>query len=691
MVDSDSKDITKDEKVASAKGAAPVVSKARSKNPVVLGKYIINCDAPLEIYNNGPVKAFHAGVKKSGGSGMFALICEKNYTPRFKGADRYNSIINSHCVRVKKQGVVYWPPAKQERYVFIYDGGIGEPLMSPGFKEHLGLKQDVIMSSIVRPLIDVLVDFDNKNFVHGSIRVDNIFGGAGTDMKSIVLGDALSVPASSTQPVLYETIERGMADPIGRGVGSCADDLYALGITLAVLMRASDPLAGMSDEEIIRHKIEFGSYSAITGKDRFTGSILSLLRGLLHDDPTQRTTLEEVSLWMEGGRLTPKQTTREKKAMRPFVLNGESYYRLPILAMDLHKNPKEISAAAEDGSLLKWVERSVEDEKAVERIEESLSKVLLMGKGSDHHERMVSFISMAMDPSAPVRYCGFHIRGGGVGAALFEAVGLQKDIKPFADLFLQDIIFKWLATHHCVNLDPASLVQVYDECRRALRQGTMGHGIERCVYILNDRGLCCSDKLQDYYISSPEALLDAVEDKCTKNEFDGLILDRHMAAFLSQRENRVIDSFLFELNSAEYYQNILGNLNVFAAMQARFQVSSLPGLARVLHNMLPAVLKNYHDKETREKMRKSAKRYMKSGDLVKMVDIFSNPVMGQKDQKEFKAAMQEYAVLESSYSALQDGMENSKDFGRSTGRNVSALFSFIVSLLIVLLTASSYL
>ena len=80
-----------------------------------------------------------------------------------------------------------------------------------------------------------------------------------------------------------------------------------------------------TDEQIVEHKIEHGSYTSLVGKDRFRGALLELLRGLLYDDSNQRWTLEDVQAWVDGRRLSPKQSPKRIKASRPVILTEKKY------------------------------------------------------------------------------------------------------------------------------------------------------------------------------------------------------------------------------------------------------------------------------------------------------------------------------------------------------------------------------
>lgn len=668
----------------------PEVKPSKTSRQAVLGEHVIYCDSPDKYCGNGIVKAYGAGLKKNKTVNMVALVCELPYCPRARDVETYSSIVSSNSPRLRKRGVVYWPPAQEQRYVLIYEGGWGKPLLANGKTMAMGLKQDKVIDSIAKPLVSLLMDYSERGFVHGAIRVNNIYDRDSGKFEKIMLGDGLSTPCSAMQSALYEPIERAMADPVARGKGTIEDDLYSFGVTLAVLLRATDHLEGLSNDEVIRHKLEYGSYASVTGKDRFTGSVLELLRGLLQDDPLQRWNLEDVALWLEGQRLSPKQTSRVKKAMRPITFAGKPYYHMADLAFGFEKNLPEVTKIIEDGTLVQWVERSIEDTYTLERLESIRAALSSKGRGGNYDGLIACHLSMALDPTAPIRYNGLRLRGGGIGPALSKAIVLKEDVKPFVDLLLNDLVIKWMSMNKNSKLDVAMLTQKYDECKRSLMQGSMGHGIERCSYVLNEQAHCYSEKLAGYYVMRPEDLLNAVEELCSQKKLEGLILDRHMVAFLSHYDSRIVDQFLFDLNSSHYHQNILGNLKVFAAMQDRYSVASLPAIARTIHDKIPAVLKRYHDKEMRDKIRSELKKHVKSGNLVKMSAILSNSTVNKQDHKAFLTALQEYRNLQNSYDELDKGMADKNIFGRSTGQDVAAICASVVSLLIILGTAYSY-
>ena len=274
----------------------------------------IHADARLTHLDKGSVKAYAASRVGADPRTLFVMVCEDHLTPRLLKVSNYAALNNPGLVSLVASGAVYWPMAKKQKYCFIYENNLGMPLMKNDTRAGMDMKHEAVMSTVVRPIVNVLLDMRDKDMVHGCIRLSNMFDGGKKEWDRVILGEPLSVPPSSHMPVLYEPIERSMASPTGRGEGVPSDDLYSFGVCLAILLRENDPMEGQTDEEIIQTKIEEGSYSALTGKDRFTGAILELLRGLLHDDPVQRWNLDEVVEWLDGRRLTPKQSNWSRAA-----------------------------------------------------------------------------------------------------------------------------------------------------------------------------------------------------------------------------------------------------------------------------------------------------------------------------------------------------------------------------------------
>lgn len=667
-----------------SKASAPGQKSAKA----IVGDFEIDASTPLPHFHSGIVKAYRARHTKGQGD-FLAYVSEPDLVPRHSKMDVYEGIINPQLCRIAHRGKGFWPPDQKEQYFLIYHDNFGAPYLEADEEEALDLKSDFVTENVLKPFVGILQDFRDKDFVHGNINLRNVFQGGDSSSARMLLGDCLATPTGVRQNVAYEPIDRGMTDPVSRGPGRLSSDIYAFGVLLAAMLREHDPFRGLEPDQIVRKKIELGSYAAVTGKERFTGPILELLRGVLHDDCDQRWTIDEILVWMDGRRLTPKQAARKVVAQRPIVFNNKKYTQPITLAMDIEMNPHEARRLVEDGELKNWFERAMEKPELYEKIE----SVLLFAGEAVHvkgqEDKLVSHLSMGIDPDAPIRFKGMRMHPDGIGSALAQTYVLKKNLNVFVDLINQNTVMSWIKIQSS-NVDIGGLVNKFDKCRMSLRQSKIGFGLERCLYVLNPECRCLSDKLKNYYVLSPEDMLHAFEDLCQKGKEPAVFIDRHIAAFLSMKDNKVIDSYLADLAAPEHYKIVQGSLNCFALIQKRSSLPKFPGIASAFADQLNVVYKRYHDRTVREALKKNISRYAQEGDLVKMAGLLDNAEVKQKDFVAFKRALKEYRDLENEYKKLEAGLNNKSTFGTATGQEVSAVISSALGGLIILFVSFLY-
>jgi hypothetical protein len=681
-----------DENSDGAKAGATVLKKestasAKSKRAILNNEIEILADQPLPQYDNGAAKAYNAqalGSEAKQQIRIFAYVCEKDMIPRARLERKMKGVINPAIAKLIGSGVVYWPPAKAQRFVFIYENNLGKPLMESVDSSNLGWKLDVVMNAVIKPMVNVFLDFRDSGIVHGNIRSTNMFDGNAAKLERVILGDCLAVPPGATQPAIFEPIERAMCDPLARGAGTMEDDLYAFGVCLTMILRTKNPQKGMTDDEIIRQKIELGSYASLTGKERFTGGILELLRGLLYDDRNQRWTLDEVMLWMEGQRLSPKQSSKNKKASRPIHFNNERYSRPAMLAMDLEKMPSEVAQLVDGGGFTQWLTRSLEDKLTYTRYEQALESASELGRGPGYWNNVLSRVSIALDPYAPMRYKDLAIHPDGLPYAFAHEVANNGNIAPYVEIVNQQLVMFWLNAQVNVPVDVGGLVSKYESCRSFLRQTSAGYGIERMLYYLLPDCPCYSDKLKGYYVLNPEDIVVAYEDISHSKDRPALFLDRHVIAFLSVKDRKVIDGYFADVNSKEEYKRILGNVKCLATIQRRSKMEMFPGITNWIADMLDPVYKRYHDRHLRVKIKDKINKLRSSGDISKMAGVLDNNNALHQDMVNFKRAMDEYKGLREERAELDRKLENPENFGKEEGREYAAIFSLILSVIVII-------
>ena len=673
------------ESVNSEQPVPATVASAPAQNPILLkGEIEIYPDQRLPHLDQGPVKAYAASGR--GKEKAYALLCEKALVPQINGASKYLTLAHSSLPRLIGAGLVNWAPTKEQRYVFVYENKLGLPFANPSNVMAMGIKADTVYQGLLKKFVPMLKELRDLEFVHGNIRVSNLYTGGGNGFEKIMLGECLATPPAYLYSATYEPIERASALPLGRGTPSYTDDLYSFGVMLAVLMRTSDPLAGKSDEEIVAHKIEHGSYQALTGKERFSGTILELLRGLLNDDAKQRWTIDDIVVWLDGQRVSPKQASPLKpKAARPIEFIGEKYLRPQVLSLDFYKSPPTAQKLYDSGELKLWLNRSIQDKALEENAEHAINAAKELGmSGESYAERVAAFLSIAFGPGMPLNYKGVKFMPEAFGRLLAESFAYNKNLNIFAEILQTSMVNFWASMADTVSAESVEILNKFETCRAFLRQNSQGYGLERCLYYLCPEAPCMSEKLKDFYVRGPEELLLAYEYMANNGTRPERFFDRHIIAFLSVKDRVVIDPYIPDLSSSEPHRQIRGAIKVFSIIQRRGKLPSLPGVVEWICSGIDPLVNQLHDREQRAKLKSQIGKLKEKGEIDRVEQVFDNVQMLQADEAGFRQAMREYANYKNEYAETEHKLKNDPKFGYSEGRKTSALVSGCIAAIIIL-------
>jgi hypothetical protein len=650
-----------------------------------VGSVEIDFSKPVDRYNNAYLKAYEAKHKNKH---CVAIACDKRFTPRFDMSIHYQKIASPTLPLLLNQGVSRFSDGSPGPYCFIYEDTLGSPIYKSGDIIAPSWKADMVLEKIAHPIIDVLRDFHTRDMVHGNIRADNLYNGGKEDFKTVKLGDCLSLPASMAQPAVYETPERAMADPIGRGKGTIDDDLYSLGVIMAMHLRSYDPLKGKTDNQIINSKIVNGSYSALVGgNDRFSSGILELLRGLLIDDKKQRWSIDEVVAWLDGRRLSPKQTSKKKKAARAINFGDTSYYYQDTLAHNLVQNQAEAIKIIENNELSHWIERTLNDEEALERLNSAVKGASEGGTGVGYWDRLLPRVSIALSPHSPIRYKGISFLLDGLGDTMAEAFVQKRGLSTFSNLFGENILPYWISVCANLNMDVTRYSTQIDNCRNYMKQKGIQFGLERVLYYLNDSVHCLSPIIEEYQARTPVQYLESLNDYATKysGALPQKIIDKHAACFLVTKEQRIIEPFVFDLSSEETFRHILGSTQALAAIQKYHpEAKAAPAVTQWLVSLMDPVILRFHNKKRQKKIRSELDAKKMSGRIQDILDIIEDPKRIRDDQLDFRVAYKEYQRLDHELKGLELKLKNPRHNAEKSGREWAATISGIVSALVIL-------
>lgn len=646
---------------------------------VMIGQDIeIYPEKPCEEFASYETRAFEAKDRRQTGD-QFAILCGRQTVPRVTIVPSYRNLRSPHIMRLIDAGVVFWKPEARQRFAMVFDKPPGKKLLQSADAQPYRISEDRIVSALIQPAIAALAEFRNSEIVHGGINPENIFITGSTGAESIIIGECLSSAPSFRQHALFETIERGMADHTARGQGTMKDDLYALGICVAMAMRGENLMLGRDPKQIIYDKIETGTYGLVVGGGRLPSGLGEFLRGVLNDDPLQRWDIDDAMGWLEGRRLSPKQPRVNFHAARPFIYRERKFWDLRSISMAFAEDPADAAAAMEKDQFDLWIKRNFEDKQLSDRLE----KVHDREKGGSK-ERLVSSIIMALDPKGPVRYKNISAYPAGFGAALAGAIAREEDLASYSEMIQQQFFNNWITQRYDEIPDAAGLLTAFEKCRGYLTQKIPGYGIERALYTLNKEAACMSPLFKNHFVLGAGGFIMALEAVSAFANRPDSVLDRHMIAFLSVREPKLIDPYLGHVTSQDRTFQLIGIVRTLAGIQVRFNIQQLPGIGNWLISMINPAVARFNDRELREEITRRMNKLVDTGNLQGILELIDDMRIVQDDMARFVLARREYAQLLHEKTEIENFVKKKKNFGFATGRQVAMLISSGLSIIGIL-------
>lgn len=641
------------------------------------GDVEILTDKPLEELASYGTYAFEARDRRVSGEKL-ALICGRGMGPRVTALASYKNIKSPHIIKLLDAGIIDWQPENRQRLALIFDMPPKRKLLKNAEAQPHRITEDKIVNVLIQPILNVLTDFHNMDLVHGAINPENIFLAGAEGSESAILGECVSSAPSFRQHAMFEPIERAMAQPAGRGIGTIQDDLYALGMCVAMALRGENFVLGKTPEDVLQAKMDDGSFSVAIQQQRLPTNVAEFLRGVLNDDEQQRWDIDDANRWLSGQRQTQKQGRPVINAARPFVIKNEKFWNLRSIAYMFSKNGAEAVNVIEDSQFDLWIKRNFEDKALLK----NMANVWENEKSSGR-DKLVASMGIVLDPPAPVRYKGLSILPSGYGSALAEAISRGEDIQAYGEMILNQFFSSWVNARFEEIADGAGIIASFEKTRNFLTQKAAGYGIERVLYTLNRETACLSPALKDFFVLSPDGLLTALEIISRQGNRPEAIFDRHMISFLSVRESKMIDPFLGHITSPDRGNQIVGITRALSAIQRRFKMGPVPGLTSWIASLTAPAVERYYDHDLRKEIAKKIDRAKDTGILANILDLIDDYNFLEQDTQRFAQAKKEYAYLQNEKRTIENSLRQKKGFGYGTGRQTAMIISCLLSFFII--------
>lgn len=654
-----------------------VASKVQGDKIIFNDHYEILTSQPIADFQHSFADAYEA-IHKDNRSQPCLAFAIKGHQPARLDMIRYLSNKDiPGFVGVKDFGVTNWTGDVQ-RLVILTNKPVGSALFSRTTPKRQPIAEEILRKSIIKPLFMALQILSHHGFFHGNLQASNVFWNP-QDNGDATLGECVSGPAGAMQHPLYETIERAMTDPIAKGESTSSDDIYALGVLVAVLLRGHDPLAGKDMRFITEEKINRTSFTVLTDGLQLTPRMSDFLRSTLSDDPRLRWTMDQLESWVNGNRAPLKQHAALKKATRALDFNGNKYIRARLLARDLYDNPAEAVQLIESGNLIKWLDRSLIDPTLIEEVNSAINRANYNGKTGAYEDRLLCYVSMALDPAAPIRYKEIRAMPLGLGNVLLEAVESEQSLQPLAEIIREKMAWTWLNQTDNIVPEANEWSKRFDHLSKIILRRSMDYGLERCLYELAQHAPCMSVSLRNYYIMDCEQLLQALNKIGQGGDKPQNVIDRHTAAFICARDTRDNSGLINMLESDDARKRSLSLLMVCQDLQRRYQVQNLSGLAGWVSSDAELIAQRFFNLKYRKDVMKTIQSDVKTGSLTRLLNTIDNPLEVARDRLGFNRAVQQYQQLQQEHADISKHLKTNNLFGRETGRQIAAIISAILS------------
>jgi hypothetical protein len=570
-------------------------------------------------------------------------------------------------------GMIDWPGETRRRFVVVLDRPGGNRVMPSLDAPQTPISEEDLVTGLLQPLLPSLKELAGRGLAHRAIRPDNLFYVDG-GRRGMVLGEGVSAPPAYDQPAVFETIECAMCDPIGRGEGTQANDLYALGVTLLFLLLGRNPVANTDDQEVLANKIEFGSYSALVGSYRVPLGLMEALRGLLSDDLKERWTVADLDMWLSGRRQSPKQAKLPQRSSRPFIFEDIEYSNARSLAHAFSIHYGEAGNVMRNKALDSWLRRSLGDEPRADALQNAVSSTaaaIAGGKGGE--DRIVARGCIALDPPSPIRYRGFGVSVDGIGWALAASLNDRDRRQLVSEIISSRLPIHWVAAQAKPKAEDLRAVQTLEKLPAMIDQVGIGYGVERCLYELNPSQRCLSPMFDRAYITSIQQVLPALEIVAQRNDRTDTPLDRHLVAFIAARAQRTVDELLRALATNDAAARNLAMLRLFAAIEEQQEsLMPVPHLAKWIAGLLDPVVNAFHHRRRRDKMAQLVQATAEQGILSELLKILADDREKQFDTDGFGAAAAEYREIDQQIRDIEGSFPVRMDDARLLGEQFAA-------------------
>ena len=536
----------------------------------------------------------------------------------------------------------------------------GPALFQPGG----AMVESALVGKVLRPIAGVLRRLAELDVTHRAIAPANVFAGRGSKGASgAVLGAAWAFPAGSRQPPGFDPPYMEACLPEGRGEGTIADDVYALGVLLVALALGRMPWAELEPGELLRRKLALGSLPALLGEARLPAGIAELVGGMLAEDPGHRPTPAQLAD-AQGLRARLVALRPQRLAARPLVVAQAEVHEARGLAHALAEHPAAAATLLRGGEVGAWLRRQVGDAGLAKRVEDATAAFMAPDAGAE--AMMVMRAVAVLDPLAPLSWRGLRLFPDALGAVVATATGARETA--LEDLVRLDAISAWAGVR-TARCDVVALGREARQLRLWHAERGWAGGLARVRYALLPLLACRSPLLAGRMVVSTGELLEALEEAARRaRAAQASPVDREIGAFLAARGDGRPEADLAALASGGR-DAALAPLRLLARLAPRRRDGSgppFPALAAWLVEWARPAAQALHSRVRREHLAARLAGLVEAGDLVGLLEALDDERVRETDEREAAGVAARRAAIEREIAGLVAARGARREWARTT-------------------------